>query len=105
MAVEPCFKFNPRMNALIQLSRKNAAKHPSVRWDALNEFCASAEVPNLTPLQRVACLAYWYMSGVEMGGHHDYFSQTPRPDCDEVAAALREVGAMEQASILVAAHT
>ena len=104
MAVEPCFKFNPRMTAPIQLSRKKAAKHPSVRWHALNEFCVSAHVTNLTPVQRVACLAYWYMSGVEMGGHHDYFSQTPHPDSDEVAAALRYVGAIEQASILVAAH-
>ena len=56
----------------------------------------------LSPVRRVAYLAYWYFSHIEMAGHRDYFL-TSKADHSEVIAALRAVGAMEQASVLSAA--
>ncbi len=92
------------MTAPVQLSRKKAAKTPSLRWDALNQFCAFADPADLTPVQKTAYLAYWYDSLVETAGHAGYFVHVPRPDHDEVLAALRAVGASDQAAILVAAR-
>jgi len=91
------------MPALINLSRKKAAKNPNVRWEGLNEFLSFANLPSLSSAQRVACLAYGYSSHIEMAGHHDYFSATPQPDYPEVISALRAIGAIEQASVLTAA--
>ena len=93
------------MMAPIQLSREKAAKDPGVRWDAMNEFCAFADLKDLTPVQRVACLACDYSSTVTMADHHEYFSRMPHPDHDEVTAALRAIGATEQAAILSAARS
>jgi hypothetical protein len=98
------FAITLRVTPPIQLSRKKAAKKPGVRWDALNQFCAFAEPASLTPVQRVAHSAYWYASLVEAGGHHEYFAHVPRPDHDQVLAALQTVGACDQAAILVAAR-
>src|SRR2546421_979659 len=91
------------MSALIHLSRKKAAKHPNVRWDGLNEFLAFGDFAELSPTQKVAYLAYWYSSQIEMSGHHGFFSTPPSADFSEVASALRAIGATEQASILTTA--
>lgn len=91
------------MAALTQLSRKKAAKHPRMRWDALNEFCTSDHA-SMTPVQRVAYLAYWYASRVEMAGHHEHFTSIGPSDHEATRAALGTIGATEQASILAAAH-
>jgi hypothetical protein len=91
------------MTAPIHLSRKKATKNPRVRWDGLNQFLAFADLTKLSPMQRVAYLAYWYSSHIEMAGHHDYFSTPPRCDYSEVVSALRAIGAIEQASVLTSA--
>jgi hypothetical protein len=91
------------MTAPINLSRKKVSRNPRLRWDGLNEFLAFADLIKLSLVQRVAYLAYWYSSQIEMGGHHDYFSTQPKCDFSEVVAALRTVGSIEQASILTAA--
>src|SRR3954454_24625586 len=39
-----------------------------------------------------------------MGGHHEYFSRHAGPNLEEAPAALRTIGATEQASILVEAY-
>ncbi len=92
------------MSAPVQLSRKKVAKNPNLRWDALNQFCAFAEPADLTPVQKAAWLTYWYDSLVETAGHAEYFAHLPRPNHDEVLAALRTVGASDQAAILAAAR-
>lgn len=91
------------MTAPVQLRRKKVANTPAARWDALNQFCAFAEPASLTPVQKVAHLTYWYASLVDTGGHHEYFAHVPRPNHNNVLAALRAVGASEQAVILAAA--
>jgi hypothetical protein len=92
-----------RMTAPIQLSRKKATRSPGVRWDGLNKFLAFADLTTLSPVQRVAYLAYWYSSHIEMAGHRDFFLAPCKADHSEMVAALQAVGAMEQASVLSAA--
>jgi hypothetical protein len=91
------------MTTPIHLSRKKATRNPGVRWDGLNEFLAFADLATLSPVQRVAYLAYWYSSHIEMAGHRDYLRTPCKAGHAEVVAALRAVGAMEQASVLIAA--
>ncbi len=91
------------MSALIKLSRKQAAKHPGLRWQKLNEILAFAELENLTPVQRIAALAYNYNTQILMAGLHGFFFDNQQLDYTEVGAAFRAVGANEQASVLEAA--
>jgi hypothetical protein len=91
------------MSALIHLSRKKVTGNPGVRWDGLNEFLAFANLTTLSPVQRVAYLAYWYSSHIQMAGHRDYFLTPSKAGHSEVIAALCAVGAAEQASVLSAA--
>jgi len=88
------------MTQPVRLSRKKAAKYPGMRWEALNEFCTSHDVSELTPVQRIAYLAYWYASDVQNAEHHQYFLHMADFDQVEVINALRAVEAMEQASVL-----
>lgn len=88
------------MVAPIQLSRKKAAKDSYLRWRRLNEFLLLNEVTALTPVQRIASVAYAYETDVlQMGGHHGLCS-TSQVDITEVVSALEAIGAKEQASIL-----
>jgi hypothetical protein len=91
------------MAAPIHPNRKKATRNPNVRWDGLNEFLAFADLTKLSPVQRVAYLAYWYSSHIEMAGHHGYFSTPPKCDYSEALSALRAIGAIEQASVLTSA--
>lgn len=91
------------MSAPIQLSRKQAAKNPNIRWEGLNKFLAFADRESLPPAQRVAALAYDYSSHIDMAGHQDYFSTGSQSNYPEVVAALGTIGATEQASILTSA--
>jgi hypothetical protein len=93
------------MSALIKLSRRKTENHPAIRWNALSEFLALAVIERLTGVQRIGYLAYWYASLVSMGGHEEYFSNPAYSRHIEIVEALRAIGAVEQADILVAANT
>ncbi len=54
----------------------------------MNDMCALSDIQDLTPVQRLAHLAYWYMSEVENGGHQQYFLNKVDFEHDEVAQAL-----------------
>ncbi|HVO33466.1 MAG TPA: DUF4375 domain-containing protein, partial [Elusimicrobiota bacterium] len=73
------------------------------RWDALSHFCAFADIADLTPVQRTACLAYWYSGLVLMGGHREYFFHSSYSRHSEIVTALHAIGADEQAEILIRA--
>ena len=70
------------------------------RWNAMNDLLALSELEDLTPIQRKAHLAYWYMSEVYNGGHWQYFCNKVHYDHEEVVESLLAVGAKEQAEIL-----
>ena len=85
------------------VSRTEFAKFKGVRWNAMNDICALSRTEDLTPVQRVAHLAYWYMSEVYNGGHYQYFINKSSYDHGEVIRALEEIGASEHAASLAAA--
>src|SRR6266478_6325346 len=62
-----------RMVRANSVSRKEFAKFAGARWNAMNDICALSDIKDLTPVQRVAHLCYWYMSEVYNGGHYQYF--------------------------------
>ena len=66
----------------------------------MNDMMAQSDLGDLTPIQRVAHLAYWYMSEVYNGGHDQFVSNHSELDHHEVVRALESVGATEQAGIL-----
>jgi len=84
----------------IKVSRKEFEEFNGIRWNAMNDICSLSDIKDLTPVQRVAYLAYWYMSEVENGGHFQYFANEGHFDHDEVARALTTIGATEEATIL-----
>jgi len=84
----------------IQVSRKAFEAFAGVRWNAMNNLCALSDIRDLTPIQRIAHLAYSYASEVENGGHYQYFANMADCDHHEVIRALEAVGAAEQAIIL-----
>lgn len=88
----------------IKLSRKKVAKNPQLLWNGFNEFCAFATIEIFTPMQRIAYLAYSYSSMMLMADHREYFLSPDYSYYDEIVAALRTIGATEQADILVAAY-
>src|SRR3954467_13539581 len=88
------------MVAPTKVSRKEFEAFRGVRWNAMNSICALSKIDELTPIQRIAHLAFWYMSEVYNGGHYQYFVNKCRYDHQEVLRCVREVGATEQAAIL-----
>jgi hypothetical protein len=66
----------------------------------MNDLLALSDLEDLTPVQRRAHLAYWYMSEVYNGGHWQYFCNKADYDHDEVVDSLRAIGATAQAEIL-----
>lgn len=88
------------MTPPIKVSRKAYEAFQGERWNAMNSLLALSELEDLTPVQRRAHLAYWYMSEVYNGGHWQYFCNKAHYDQQEVVEALKAVGAAEQAGIL-----
>jgi hypothetical protein len=84
----------------IQVNKAEFEKFPGARWNAMIEICSMMDIRDLTPVQRVAHLAFWYMSEVYNGGHYQYFVNKSGINHREVIAALQTIGAGEQASIL-----
>src|SRR5213594_1326007 len=85
------------------VSRKQAEESPHARWNALNDICGLSKIDDLTPIQRVAHLAWWYMGEVYNGGHYQYFVNKGHYDHQEVIRALQEIGCNEHAANLAAA--
>jgi hypothetical protein len=83
-----------------KVSRKAFEQFHGVRWNAMNDMMAQSDIGDLTPIQRAAHLAYWYMSEVYNGGHDQFVSNHAELDHFEVVRALEAVGATEQAGIL-----
>lgn len=72
-------------------------------WNGLVDMCGMEPISSFTPVQRVAHLAFWYMSEVNNGGHFQYFLNKEYFDHAEVVSALRSIGADTCAAILSAA--
>ena len=87
------------------ISRSGKDEFGGVPWNGLVDLCAMEPIDGLTPIQRVAHLAFWYMSEVNNGGHFQYFYNQSEFDHSEVVAVLRQLGAVQCAAILEEAIT
>jgi Domain of unknown function (DUF4375) len=55
------------------LNRTEVSKAPHLLWNTFIDLLACEEYEDLTSIQRVAHLAFWYDSEVQNGGHYQYF--------------------------------
>ena len=83
-----------------KVSRRAFEKFEGERWNAFNDLCGMSEMNQLTPLQRIAYLAWWYDSEVKNGGHFQYFVNRSEFNHTEVIRFLNQIGALPQSKIL-----
>jgi Domain of unknown function (DUF4375) len=83
-----------------KISQKAFEEFDGVRWNAMNNMLSLSDLRDLTQVQRIAHLAYWYMSEVENGCHYQYFVNKTDFDHGEVVRALDAIGATEHVAIL-----
>jgi hypothetical protein len=86
-----------------RISRKAFERFKGERWNTYNNLLALSDPADLTPIQRVAYLAYWYESEVINGGHFQYFHNQPQFNQLEVIEALHSLDAQDHAAVLTRA--
>ncbi len=84
----------------IELSREAYDSFEGQKWNAFIELISGADLDELTPVQRIAHLAWWYSSEVLNGGHGQYFGNKDYFDHAAVMSALSSIGARCQSDIL-----
>jgi len=86
-----------------KLTKAEVAATPYKTWNAYIDLLANENHDNLAPEQRPAHLVFWYESEVQNGGHLQYFENRRGRYLQETVAALRALGASNQASVLTEA--
>lgn len=88
------------MSEPMEVSKKAYASFKGEKWNALIDLISAADLDELTPVQRIAHLAWWYNSEVLNGGHDQYFGNKDYFDHSEVVSALDALGATCQHDVL-----
>ena len=70
------------------------------KWNQFIHLIAMEDYIDLTRVQRIAHLCFWYDSEVQNGGHLQFFLNRDPDLLDETKQALIELGAVKQASVL-----
>ena len=83
-----------------KLNAKAAAQKPDLVWNEFVDLLVMEEYENLTEVQRVAHLAFWYDSEVQNGGHLQYFLNRGTDLLNETVSALGVLGAWRQTHLL-----
>ena len=78
---------------LRKVNRKALQKEPYLMWNAFIDVIALTDYENLSEIQRVAHLAFWYDSEVQNGGHLQYFENRGLARLSETLTALERLGA------------
>jgi hypothetical protein len=84
----------------ILVTRKALEEDPHADWNAFINVLAMTQYDDLTPVQRIAHLAFWYESEVLNGGHLQYFNNRGIEDGEETIQALDSIGVGAKARIL-----
>jgi hypothetical protein len=82
------------------LSRAELNKDPALAWSAFISIVGEATYEELSRVQRVAHLGYWYEAEVYNGGHLQYFRSQAGGYVAETIASLPLLGADAQATVL-----
>jgi hypothetical protein len=85
------------------VSRSGSDQFLGLAWNAMIDLCAMEPTNRLSPIQRTAAFAFWYMSEVNNGGHFQYFVNRHADPHLEVVDALRVIGAQHSARVLLEA--
>ena len=88
------------MAAIRTVSRSGNDQFDGFAWNAMVDMCAMENLESFTPTQRVAHLAFWYMSEVNNGGHFQFFCNQEHLNFQEVVGALKAIGAQKCAETL-----
>jgi len=84
----------------VNVSRKDAAKHPGLIWNAFVDVLALRKYAELSAEQRPAHLVFWYENEVQNGGHMQYFENRGVERLEDTFQALGLLGAVRQQQIL-----
>jgi hypothetical protein len=82
------------------ISRDAAERDPNAIWNAFVNLLAHSNYDELSDIQRVAHLAFWYDTEVQNGGHLQYFLNRPEDLIEPTTTGLKLLGAEEQMEIL-----
>ncbi len=83
-----------------QVDKTILEKEPYQVWNAFVDLLAMEEYDNLSDIQRIAHLAFWYDTEVNNGGHLQYFENKRTNHLTDTINALKTLGAISQAEIL-----
>jgi len=83
-----------------QIKKSEAEENPYVLWNAFIDLIATEDYGELTDMQRLAHLVFWYDSEVQNGGHLQYFANSSGRRAKEAESALSVLGMECQQNIL-----
>ena len=84
----------------VALSKAEWAKNPSLGWNAFVSIVGEASYEELSSVQQIAHLGYWYEAEVYNGGHLRYFRSDAGRFVTETVAALPLLNAIPHAAVL-----
>ena len=84
-------------------SKKMLKDEPYEKWNQFVDLLTMKDYNDLSEIQKVAYLCFWYDSEVENGGHLQYFVNHGISLLYELEAALKQLKADSQAKILTKA--
>ena len=85
---------------LRRISREDLANEPHLAWNSFIDIVATEAFEDLSDIQRLAHLVFWYDAEVNNGGHLQYFLNSAGERASETLSGLLEIGLETQHSIL-----
>ena len=83
-----------------QLKRSEVEGNPHLVWNAFVDLIAVEDYSDLTEIQRLAHLIFWYEAEVQNGGHLQYFANSAGERPEETLTALQSLKMEDQFKIL-----
>jgi hypothetical protein len=88
-----------------KINRKESQDKPHLIWNAFVDVLATSEYVELSSVQQIAYLAFWYDSEVQNGGHLQFFENSPNENFNNTLKALEQLNAKCQQKIFDSALT
>lgn len=82
------------------VTNKMLEDNPYEKWNQFVDLLAMEDYNDLTEIQKVAHLCFWYDSEVQNGGHLQYFVNRGFLLINETTLALTKLGAQSQTTVL-----
>ncbi|SHJ97301.1 protein of unknown function [Clostridium cavendishii DSM 21758] len=82
------------------ITKKELETSPYIKWNEFINLIAVEDYNELTYIQRVAQLCFYYDSEVQNGGHIQYFTNRKGQYLNETLEALKVIGAFKQLDIV-----